>query len=89
MNENQNLIHELGGKINKLQMFEKATKRKIKELTKGDELNKILDMKLNAGQAEAQFNAINMKLENLEIVMNKTKMEVDGIFVIIQPIQGS
>lgn len=30
MNENQNLIHELNGKISKLELFEKATKRKIK-----------------------------------------------------------
>lgn len=36
LNENQNLIHELNGKITKLQLFEKATKRKIKEMTKGD-----------------------------------------------------
>ena len=46
-------------------MFEKATKRKIKEMTRGDELNKILDMKMNTGQAEAQFSSQNMKLENL------------------------
>ncbi len=46
-------------------MFEKATKRKIKELTRGDDLNKILDMKMNTGQADAQFNAFNMKLENV------------------------
>lgn len=51
LSENQNLIHELSGKINKLELFEKATKRKIKDLTKGDELNKILDMKMNIGQA--------------------------------------
>ena len=30
MNENQNLIHQLNGKISKLELFEKATKRKIK-----------------------------------------------------------
>ena len=59
-------------------MFEKATKRKIKELTRGDDLNKILDLKMNSGQAEAQFNAVNMKMENLEIVLNKLRMEVDG-----------
>lgn len=46
-------------------MFEKATKRKIKEMTRGDDLNKILDMKLNVGQADAQFNSFGMKLENL------------------------
>lgn len=64
-------------------MFEKATKRKIKELTRGDDLNKILDMKMNTGQADAQFNAFNMKLENVEIVLNKLKMEVDGTFLFI------
>ena len=30
MNENQNLLSELNGKISKLELFEKATKRKIK-----------------------------------------------------------
>ena len=78
LSENQTLIYELNGKLGKLEMFEKATKRKIKELTRGDDLNKILDLKLNTGQAEAQFNAVNMKLENLEIVLNKLRMEVDG-----------
>ena len=29
-------MHEISGKVNKLELFEKATKRKIKELTKGD-----------------------------------------------------
>lgn len=65
LTENQNLMHEITGKINKLELFEKATKRKIKELTKGDELNKILDMKMNTGEAEANFSSMNMKLENL------------------------
>lgn len=31
-------------------------------MTKGDELNKILDLKLNVGVAEGHFNAVNMKL---------------------------
>ena len=31
-------------------------------MTRGDDLNKILDMKLNIGQADAQFNTVNMKL---------------------------
>jgi len=31
-------------------------------MTRGDELNKILDMKMNVGQAEAQFNSIGMKM---------------------------
>lgn len=30
-------------------MFEKSTKKKIKDMTKGDELNKILDLKMNTG----------------------------------------
>jgi hypothetical protein len=59
------LIYEVNGKLSKLEMFEKATKRKIKEMTRGDDLNKILDMKMNTGQADAQFNAFNMKLENV------------------------
>lgn len=41
----------MNGKVSKLEVFEKATKRKIKEMTRGDELNKILDMKMNTGQA--------------------------------------
>lgn len=52
----------MNGKVSKLEVFEKATKRKIKEMTRGDELNKILDMKMNTGQAEAQFNSIGMKM---------------------------
>ena len=43
-------------------MFEKSTKKKIKDMTKGDELNKILDLKMSTGAAETQFNAMNMKL---------------------------
>lgn len=49
-------------------------------MTRGDELNKILDMKMNIGQAEAQFNSMNMKLENLEIILNKVRMELDCNF---------
>jgi hypothetical protein len=64
-------------------MFEKATKRKIKEMTRGDDLNKILDMKMSIGQAEAQFTAMNMKLENLEIILNKVRMEIDSSFPFI------
>ena len=70
-------------------MFQKATKRKIKEMTRGDDLNKILDMKLNIGQADAQFNSVNMKLQNIEVIMNKVKMEVDGTYIFIQPIAVS
>lgn len=74
MNENSNLINELNGKIMKIELFEKATKRKIKDLTRGDELNKILDMKLGVDQAETNFKGLNMKLENIEIVLNKIRM---------------
>lgn len=49
-------------------------------MTRGDELNKILDMKMNIGQADAQFNSINMKMENLEIILNKVRMELDCKF---------
>jgi hypothetical protein len=66
----------MNGKVSKFEVFEKATKRKIKEMTRGDELNKILDMKMNTGQAEAQFNSFNMKIENLEIILNKVRMEL-------------
>lgn len=31
-------------------------------MTRGDDLNKILDLKMNIGQAEAQFNSYGMKL---------------------------
>ena len=50
-------------------------------MTRGDELNKILDMKMGIDQAETNFSAINMKLENLEIIFNKVKMEVEGNIV--------
>jgi len=36
MNEHNNLINELNSKTNKLEMFEKSTKKKIKDMTKGD-----------------------------------------------------
>lgn len=36
LGENQNLIYEMNGKVSKLEVFEKATKRKIKEMTRGD-----------------------------------------------------
>lgn len=36
-------------------------------------------MKMGVDQAETHFNAINMKLQNLEIIFNKVKMEVEGI----------
>lgn len=62
-------------------MFEKSTKKKIKDMTKGDELNKILDLKMNTGTAETQFNAMNMKFEALEIIMNKIKMEMECNFL--------
>jgi len=31
-------------------------------MTRGDDLNKIFDLKMNVGQAEAQFNSFGMKL---------------------------
>jgi hypothetical protein len=37
-------------------------------------------MKMNIGQAEAQFNSVNMKMENLEIILNKVRMELDCNF---------
>jgi hypothetical protein len=89
LGENQNLMYEMNGKVSKLEVFEKATKRKIKEMTRGDELNKILDMKMNVGQAEAQFNSVGMKLENLEIILNKVRMELECTSRSIQPIAVS
>ena len=35
-------------------------------------------MKVNVEQAETQFGAINMKLENLQIIFNKAKMEMEA-----------
>lgn len=29
---------------------------------------------MNVGQAEVQFNSMNMKMENLEIILNKVRM---------------
>ena len=48
-------------------------------MTRGDELNKILDMKMGVDAAETHFSSINMKLENMEIIFNKVRMEVEGI----------
>ncbi len=31
-------------------------------MTRGDDLNKILDLKMNIGQGQAQFSSLNMKL---------------------------
>lgn len=56
-------------------------------MTRGDDLNKILDMKMNTGQADAQFNAVGMKLQNLEMILNKLRMEVEGKYLYIQQIQ--
>jgi hypothetical protein len=59
-------------------LFEKATKRKIKDITKGDDLNKILEMKMNSSEAKIMMDGLNMKIENVEVYFNKMKMELDG-----------
>lgn len=63
-------------------MSEKSNRKKIKEMTKGDELNKILDLKMNIATAEGHFGAVNMKLQTLEIIMNKIKMEMESNYFI-------
>lgn len=88
MNQNHKLINELNTKCNKFEMFEKSTRKKIKEMTRGDELNKVLDLKMNTGEAQSHFSAVNMKMEALEIIMNKIKMEMEcNYFCYLQPIQ--
>jgi hypothetical protein len=59
-------------------LFEKATKRKIKDITKGDDLNKILEMKMNSSEGKMMIYGLNMKIENVEVYFNKMKMELDG-----------
>jgi hypothetical protein len=59
-------------------LFEKATKRKIKDITKGDDLNKILEMKMNSSEGKMMIDGLNMKIENVEVYFNKMKMELDG-----------
>jgi hypothetical protein len=43
-------------------------------------------MKMNTGQAEAQFHSLGMKMENIEIIINKLKMEVDSTFWVMQAV---
>jgi hypothetical protein len=43
-------------------LFEKATKKKIKDLTKGEDFNKILDLKMNISEAKLLIDSINMKI---------------------------
>lgn len=76
LQEYQNLINELGAKAQKMELFEKATKRKIKELTKGEDLNKILELKMNSTEAKIMMDGLNMKIENVEVFFNKLRMEV-------------
>lgn len=59
-----------------MELFEKATKRKIKELTKGEDLNKILELKMNSTEAKIMMDGLNMKIENVEVFFNKLRMEV-------------
>jgi hypothetical protein len=35
-------------------------------------------MKMGVTQAETQFQAINMKIETLDVLLNKLKMEAEG-----------
>ena len=44
-------------------------------------------MKLNVEQAETQFGAFNMKLQNLEIIFNKVKMEMEANSEFLQYLQ--
>lgn len=41
-------------------------------------MNSLLDLKMNVGQAEAQFSAQNMKIENMDLVLNRLRMEVEA-----------
>lgn len=64
-NDTQNLINEIVGKIQKLESTEKAIRKKIKEMTKGDDLAKILDQKQNISEARIMNDSLVQKLENL------------------------
>jgi|JI6StandDraft_1071083.scaffolds.fasta_scaffold03589_3 hypothetical protein len=49
-------------------------------MTKGDDLNKILEMKMNSSEAKIMLDGLNMKIENVEVYFNKLKMELEGIW---------
>jgi len=58
-------------------------------MTKGDDLNKILEMKMNASEAKIMMDGLNMKIENVEVFFNKLKMELEGSWSVMQPIVRS
>jgi hypothetical protein len=43
-------------------------------MTKGDDLNKILEMKMNSSEGKIMMDGLNMKIENVEVYFNKMKM---------------
>ena len=43
-------------------------------MTKGDDLTKILDQKQNLSEAKLINDALNQKIESLEILLEKMKM---------------
>jgi len=47
-------------------------------MTKGDDLNKILEMKMNSSEAKIMLDGLNMKIENVEVYFNKLKMELEA-----------
>jgi hypothetical protein len=46
-------------------------------MTKGNDLNKILDQKLNISEAKISSDAINEKVDGLQVLLEKIKMDLD------------
>lgn len=68
-NDYQNLINEIVEKVKKLESTEKSIRKKIKDMTKGDDLNKVLDQKQNQSEARIMNDSLNQKIENLEVIL--------------------
>ena len=46
-------------------------------MSKGEDLNKILDQKLNISEAKISSDALNEKLDAVEVMIEKIKMEME------------
>ena len=41
-------------------------------------MNKLLEMKMNSSEAKIIIDGLNMKVENVEVLFSKMKMELEG-----------
>ena len=46
-------------------------------MTRGDDLNKILDQKQNQSEARIMNDSLQQKIENLEVLLEKTRMDLE------------